>query len=41
LQSGAPAVIQVRMDRDQLSVQKRLPAARPAAGHPSELIANT
>ena len=44
LQSGAPAVIQVRMDRDQLSVLKRLPAARNAGqrgGHHSELIANT
>jgi acetolactate synthase-1/2/3 large subunit len=30
LASGSPSVIQVRMDRDQLSVQKRLTAARTA-----------
>ena len=30
LASGSPAVIQVRMDREQLSVQRRLPAQRTA-----------
>jgi acetolactate synthase I/II/III large subunit len=31
LESGAPSVIQVRMDREQLSVQKRLPTPRAAS----------
>ncbi len=44
LASGAPSVIQVRMDRDQLSVQKRLPTGRMSLetqplSH-TELIAN-
>jgi acetolactate synthase I/II/III large subunit len=44
LSSGGPVVIQVRMDRDQLSVQRRLPAARASSesqpdGNP-ELVAN-
>jgi acetolactate synthase I/II/III large subunit len=44
LNSGGPSVIQVRMDRDQLSVQKRLTSpsatAKPEPDIASELIAN-
>lgn len=44
LASAAPSVIQVRMDREQLSVLKRLPAQRsapqPEPGDAHELVAN-